>query len=502
MQSSSLLILLLLPILGAVLVATLPSKNTQLIRNVSIAVSAVTLLYSVYLLGWGDVTPEPSGLWQSYSHDWKTRMGTTFALGVDGFSYPMVMLTTLLVWVAIMASKSIVSKPKGYYLLMLVLETAILGVFMARDWALFYVFWEATLIPLFFLIDRWGGAGRQTAALNFFLYTMGGSVFMLLSLLVLFDATGGESFSFEAIAKGAKHLDHSHQVLIFLGLLLGFGVKMPIFPLHGWLPLAHVEAPSPVSILLSGILLKMGAYGLIRAIGMLPSAAHSLQLLLVVLALIAITYGGLLAWRQSDMKKMIAYSSVSHMGVVLLGISTLNATGMTGAVYQMVAHGFVAGATFMLIGLLYERTHTKDINDYGSLIHVTPRFAFFIVIAFIAGVGLPGSAGFVAELHVLIGGFQRWGWPLVVLSFGILISATYGVRTVKRLFTGSEKAEMKHVQDMRPTEVLAASILVFAIFAFGFYPDPLLTIITPSINDFLQHISTAIAGAAHSTTGV
>jgi len=287
-SSSSLLYLLLLPFIGAIVVAILPTKRVKLIRNVAIWISAITMFYAIYLIGWGDVNPQASGLWQSYYHDWNTRMGTSFALGVDGFSYPMVLLTTLLVWVAVMSSKSITSHPKGYYFLMLVLEAAIMGVFMARDWALFYVFWEATLIPLFFLIDRWGGKGRQTAALNFFLYTMGGSVFMLLSLLVLFDATGGKSFSFEAIAEGAKHLDHSQQVLIFLGLLIGFGVKMPIFPLHGWLPLAHVEAPSPVSILLSGILLKMGAYGLIRATGMLPHAAESLQLLLVILALIAI----------------------------------------------------------------------------------------------------------------------------------------------------------------------------------------------------------------------
>lgn len=416
-------------------------------------------------------------------------MGTSFSLGVDGFSYPMVMLTTLLIWIAVLASKSINHHPKGYYLLMLVLASAIMGVFMARDWALFYVFWEATLIPLFFLIDRWGGQGRQTAALNFVLYTMGGSVFMLLSLLVLFDATGGQSFSFEAISEGAKHLKASDQVLIFMGLLIGFGVKMPIFPLHGWLPLAHVEAPSPVSILLSGILLKMGAYGLIRAAAMLPDAAHTLQPLLVVLALIAISYGSLLAWKQSDLKKMIAYSSVAHMGVVLLGISTLNTLGMTGAVYQMVAHGLVAGASFMLIGLLYERTHTKDVNDYGSLIHVTPRFAFFTIFAFIAGVGLPGTAGFVAELHVMIGSFQHWGWIMVVLSLGIIVSATYSVRTIKRLFTGPAKESMKDIEDLRPTEVLAAAVLMVGVLVLGLYPSLVLDLISPAVHDFIQQVS-------------
>lgn len=488
-MSTSLLILLLLPLVGAALILTFSNNKPNVIHSIAIITSTITLLYSIYLISLGDVNPVEHGLWQTYHHTWNTRMGTSFSLGVDGFSYPMVMLTALLVWVAVLASKSINHHPKGYYLLMLLLESAILGVFMARDWALFYVFWEATLIPLFFLIDRWGGAGRQSASLNFVLYTMGGSVFMLLSLLVLFDATGGKSFSFEAIAEGAKHLSSSEQILIFLGLLIGFGVKMPIFPLHGWLPLAHVEAPSPVSILLSGILLKMGAYGLIRAVAMLPNAALALSPLLVILAIIAISYGGLLAWRQSDMKKMIAYSSVAHMGVVLLGISTLNVSGMTGAVYQMVAHGFVAGASFMLIGLLYERTHTKNINDYGSLLNVTPRFAFFIIIAFIAGIGLPGTAGFIAELHVLIGGFKHWGWIMIALTFGIIVTATYSIRTIKRLFTGSPRQSMMDIEDLKPVEVVAASVLVAGILIFGFYPAPILDLITPAVNDFVDSVN-------------
>ncbi len=491
MQSLSLLLLLLFPLGGAILIAFLSNNKPKLIRNIAIITSSITLLFSAAILFQDSVSTTHSGLWLSYTHAWNTRMGTSFSLGVDGFSYPMVLLTTVLSWVAVLSSKSINHHTKGYYLLMLVLTSAIMGVFMARDWALFYIFWEATLIPLFFLIDRWGGANKQTASLNFVLYTMGGSVFMLLSLLVLFDATGGKSFSFDAIAEGAKHLSNSEQVFIFIGLLIGFGVKMPIFPLHGWLPLAHVEAPSPVSILLSGILLKMGAYGLIRATGMLPEAAYSLLPLLVTLAVIAIVYGGMLAWRQSDMKKMIAYSSVSHMGVVLLGISTLNVSGMTGAVYQMVAHGLAAGMLFMLIGLLYERTHTKDINDYGSLIGITPRFAFFIVFAFIAGVGLPGTAGFVAEIHVLIGTFNHWGWIAFVLSVGVIVSATFGVRTIKRLFTGPSKDSMQGVEDLRMTEVFVAVVLVSGILFFGFYPSPLLNMISPTITEFVTEIQVA-----------
>lgn len=488
MLSLSLPILLFLPFIGALCIAILPSAKPLLIRYVAIAISSFVFLLSVYLLIWGGISTGDNGHWVHYFHDWDKRLGTSFALGADAVSYSMVILSTLLVWVAVLASTGIKQSFKAYYLLLLILEGAMIGVFMARDWALFYVFWEATLIPLFFLIDRWGGKGRQTASLNFFLYTMGGSVFMLLSFLLLFDATPSHSFAFTEIAKGAAGLSPSKQILIFLGLLIGFGVKMPIFPLHGWLPLAHVEAPSPVSILLSGILLKMGAYGVIQAVIMLPVAAASLKNLLMALALIAMVYGGVLAWRQSDMKKMIAYSSVSHLGVVLLGISALNINGFTGAAYQMIAHGFVAGALFLLIGLLYERTHSRDINDYGSLLKVTPRFAFFIIIAFIAGVGLPGSAGFIAELHVMIGGFERWHWLMAFLSLGVLVTAAYGVRTVKRLFTGPAKAHMKDVPDLRPIELLAASVLIIAIILFGFYPDLILDLIRPDIEAIINPI--------------
>jgi NADH-quinone oxidoreductase subunit M len=492
MSLHSLIVLLLLPLIGATIILFISGKKTALIRSTAIFYSTATLLFTLYLILWGDVTPKPDGLWLGFSQEWNARLGTSFSLGVDGFSYPMVILTALLVWVAILASSSIKKEPKGYYLLMLVLEAAVLGVFMARDWGLFYLFWEATLIPLFFLIDRWGGKGRQTASLNFFLYTMGGSVFMLLSLLLLFDATPNHSFAFADIAAGAAKLSAAQQVWIFLGLLLGFGVKMPIFPLHGWLPLAHVEAPGPVSILLSGILLKMGAYGLILSVGILPKAAILFQTPLMILGLIAITYGALLAWRQSDMKKMIAYSSVGHMGVVLLGISTLNVTGMTGAVYQMFAHGLVAAALFMLIALLYERTGTKNINDYGSLLKTTPRFAFFIVIAFVAGTGLPGTAGFIAELHVMIGSFEAWGWVVIFLLFSVMVSATYGVRTVKRLFTGPNKKAMETIEDLRPVEVLAATVLTTGIIVFGFYPAPFLDLITPSVTHFIDAIKPAL----------
>ena len=474
-----LLVLLILPLLGSALLALLPDRNPKLIRSIAIAFAGAALVLSWGLISQFDLTT--ADLQFSLIVPWNPRLGTSFALGIDGFSFPMVLLATLLCFLAILASAGIRERVKGYYMVMLVLESAMLGVFMAQDWSLFYLFWEFTLIPLFFLIDRWGGRRKHQASLNFVLYTMGGSVFMLISLLVVFDAIPGHSFYMKDVASGALELPRDTQVLIFLGFLVGFGVKMPIFPLHGWLPLAHVEAPSPVSILLSGVLLKMGSYGLIRAATMLPEAVRALQDLLAGLALFSLIYGGLLAWRQTDMKAMIAYSSVSHMGIVLLGIATMNVAGLSGAMMQMVAHGLVAGALFLLIGLLYERTGTRDINHYSSLIQVTPRFAFFTSLALLAGMAIPGTAGFIAELHAMIGTFERWGWVALLVSIGMLISAAYAVRTIGRLFTGPVRPDMRDVQDLRKTEMAAAGILSLGIVAIGVAPGELLAMMSASV---------------------
>ncbi len=472
-------IMLLLPVIGALLVALLPGTAQRAIRAVAILSALITLGFACSLLSHFD--PSLATVQFFETHRWNPRLGSSFSLGVDGFSFPMVLLATLLTLVALLASASIRKRAKGYYLLVLLLEAAMLGVFMARDWSLFYVFWELTLIPLFFLIDRWGGANRQRAALNFVLYTMGGSVFMLITLLMLYDVAPGHTFDMSAMAEGARSLSGPAQVWLFLGFLIGFGVKMPVFPLHGWLPLAHVEAPSPVSILLSGVLLKMGSYGLLRAAETLPGAVTLLQGFLAALALASLLYGGVLAWRQHDLKAMIAYSSVSHMGVVLLGIAALNAAGLTGAVMQMVAHGLVAGALFLLIGLLYERTHTRDITDYASLVRVMPRFAFFTVLAFVAAVGFPGTAGFIAELHALVGGLERFGAWVAILSLGVLVSAAYSVRTVGRLFTGPVSERMRHVPDLTRTEFAAAAVLSTGIVVLGLFPAPALALVSGSV---------------------
>ena len=461
-------LLLSLPMLGALALFGVPRERPVWVRRVALGAGTGTMLVAWSLLT--RFEPRQAGLQLVEHLDWSPRLGMAYYLAVDGISLPMLLLATLLCWVALVASRSIKERARGYYQAMLALESALLGVFLAQDWSLFYLFWELTLIPLFFLIDRWGGPQRQGAALNFVLYTMGGSVFMLLGLLVLFDAAGIHSFGMPQLAAQGAQLPRGTQILVFLGLLVGFGVKLPLFPIHGWLPLAHVQAPSPVSILLSGILLKMGAYGLLRAVQTLPVAALALQDMLGTLALVSLLYGGLLAWRQTDLKAMIAYSSVSHMGVVMLGISSLNLAGLTGALWQMIAHGLVAAALFLLIGLLYERTHTRQLGDYGNLTPIAPRFAAFAALAFITAIGLPGTAGFVAELHTLVGGFQAWGWGVLPLSIGVVVGAAYAIRALGQLCTGPAPAHVQGLTDMGTSETWAAAILIGGSLVLGLLP--------------------------------
>jgi len=468
--------LVFMPVVGALVVAVLPARRAVWLWQAAMLFVLSALGYSLWLAAQFD--PAGPAVQMFESRAWNVRLGSYFALGVDGISLAMLLLTSVLSLIAVLVSRRMEAGARLYFTLVLLLESAIFGVFTARDWSLFYVFWEATLLPLFFLIDRLGGPNRQRAALNFFLYTLGGSVLMLVALLFLYDAAPGHSFAMADMAAGGRGLPLSTQLLIFAGLFIGFGVKMPVFPMHGWLPLAHVEAPSPVSILLSGILLKMGAYGLIRAAETLPAALLAAQDWLAVLAFASLLYGGVLAWRQQDLKAMVAYSSISHMGIVLLGIATLNLTGLTGAVMQMVAHGLTAGLLFLIVGLLYQRTHSRDLADYGSLLGRAPRFAFFAAFALLAAIGLPGSAGFIAELHALIGGFGKWGGWILIVCLGMLIGAAYSLRVITRLCGSGERMA---ITDMSRTEAAAAGILALSIVGLGLWPAPLIDLVAGSV---------------------
>jgi NADH-quinone oxidoreductase subunit M len=480
-------VLLWTPAVGALIITFIPGQHNRLIRWVANVFTTVAFLISCCLIAVYD--QHNAGLQFNEFFILNPKLGSAYALGVDGLSAPLLVLATLLTSVALLASFSLTKGIKGYHICILMLEFGMLGVFLSQDWSIFYIFWELSLTPLFFLIDRWGGKRRHAASLNFVLYTMGGSVFMLLSVIAIYQYVPGHDSLMTDMSLAAQHMPKHQQVLALLGFLIGFGVKLPIFPLHGWLPLAHVEAPSPISILLSGILLKMGAYGLIRTVTMLPEAAHALQPLLAFLALFGMIYGGLLAWRQTDLKAMVAYSSVSHMGIVLLGISALNETGLKGAVLQMTAHGLIAAAMFLLVGLLYERTHTRNIQDYSSLVQVMPRFAVFMTLTLFAAMGLPGSVGFIAELHTLIGGFQQWGWLMVFFSLSILVSAAYAIRTITLLFTGPVRPQLQHIKDLQSYELLAAGILVSGILLFGLLPTPLIELSAATIAQLHQQQS-------------
>lgn len=473
--------LLLTPVLGILILALIPSKNTNQIRFTANLIALLAFLLSFWLVLNYD---RSDGQIQFYEYFvFNPKLNTALALGVDGLSLPMVVLAALLTVIALLASFNIARNIKSYYVSILLLELGMLGVFLSQDWSLFYIFWELTLAPLFLLIDRWGGTRRHIASLNFVLYTMGGSIFMLISLLAIsqyMPPHGGTLMS--AMTVAAQSMPRDEQIWVLIGFLIGFGVKMPIFPLHGWLPLAHVQAPSPVSILLSGILLKMGAYGMIRVIVMLPEATQMLQTLLITLALIGMIYGGVLAWRQTDMKAMVAYSSVSHMGIILLDIATMNKTGLIGAVLQMTAHGLVAGAMFLLVGLLYERTHTRNILDYSSLVRVMPRFALFMTITLFAAMGLPGTVGFIAELHAIVGGFQQWGNLMILLGVSIMIGTAYAMRTIGMLFTGPVKPQMRNIEDLKLYELIAAGFLVVLIVMFGLWPAPLIDLSMATMN--------------------
>ena len=473
--------LIFLPVAGALVVAVFPVRRALLLWQIAMFFALAALGYSLWLATHFD--PAGPAIQMFESRAWNARLGSYFALGVDGISLAMLLLTALLTLIAVLVSRRMEAGARLYFTLVLLLESAIFGVFTARDWSLFYVFWEATLLPLFFLIDRLGGPNRQRAALNFFLYTLGGSVFMLVALLFLYDAAPGHSFAMADMAEGGRSLPLQTQLLIFAGFFIGFGVKMPVFPLHGWLPLAHVEAPSPVSILLSGVLLKMGAYGLIRAAETLPAALLAAQDWLALLAFISLLYGGILAWRQQDLKAMVAYSSISHMGIVLLGIATLNVTGLTGAVMQMVAHGLTAGLLFLIVGLLYQRTHSRDLADYGSLLGKAPRFAFFAAFALLAAIGLPGSAGFIAELHALVGGFGRWGGWILIVCLGMLIAAAYSLRVIGRLCLPGAPMQLA---DMTRTESAAAALLALSILTLGLWPTPLLDLVAGSVRQLAR----------------
>ncbi len=474
------------PLLGAMAILFVPKDQTQLIRNIALVCSFISFALSCFLLTNFDLTT--GGLQFAERLQWVPEMGMSYSLAVDGLSLSMILLTTLITLGCLIASSSLTDGVKAYFSWFMLLETAVLGVFAAQDWFLFYMFWEITLVPMFFLIGVWGGERRGPASLSFFLYTLGGSIFMLLGIIAAYVNSPSQSFDMTVLMQSNASWSVELQALIFFGFFLGMAVKIPAFPLHGWLPLAHVEAPVPVSMFLSAILLKMGAYGLFRTGVLLPLGLQWFLPLLFTLGMINIVYGALMAWRQTDLKAMIAYSSISHMGFVLIGIAALTITGFTGAVMQMVTHGIITAALFFLIGVLYEQAHTRDVNEFGGLSRQIPRFGVLMSIALLASMGLPGLAGFISEFHVILGAFEHWGLYVAIASVGILITAAYSLRTIGYMFTGALDTRWNHLQDISGLQLMVGAVLVFLMIAIGIFPSSALNIVNPTVIQMIHLI--------------
>ncbi|CAN5538674.1 NADH-quinone oxidoreductase subunit M [soil metagenome] len=471
-------VVIFLPLAGALLVGFIPKDNIGLLRAGTLLVTGATFLLSLGILMRFD--PGVAGFQMRTSAQWVPEWGISYITGVDGISLWMILLTTFLVPLSVLASWSVTTRAKPYFIFMLALETGLLGVFAALDLFLFYIFWEASLVPMYFLIGMWGYGRRIYAAMKFFLFTLAGSLLMLVGIVFLYFAAREPTFDYSALL--GTPLTIGTQRLLFLAFLASFAVKVPLVPLHTWLPDAHTEAPTAGSVLLAAVLLKLGAYGLIRfAIPLFPDAARDFVPLIVALSIIGIIYGALVAIVQKDLKRLIAYSSVAHLGFVVLGLFVGTIQGMSGGILQMVNHGLSTGALFMLVGLLYDRRHTRLIDDFGGLAKSVPVMAGVFLFVALSSLGLPGLNGFVGEFLVLLGTFLAYRWWVVPAAFGIILAAIYLLWAYQRVFQGEPVLEAnRDLPDLRAREIVMLAPVLALIVFIGVYPKPFLDRIEPS----------------------
>ena len=532
MQEIQLSLLIFIPLLAALVGLFIPARNTGSFRYLSALANALQILVTISIL----TSFRSDGGLQFVEHkpwitidlgDWGT-LKAAYYLGLDGLSLPLVALSSVVLLIATIASWNVKRQPKGYFLLLLLLNAAILGSFTALDFLLFYLFFEFMLLPMFFLIALWGGPRREYASIKFFLYTLVGSIFILVAMISLYisvqepDGSGNVVHSFNIInMRDFSHylpggiLDPGSARMIglfdarqwcFLLLFLGFGIKLPMVPVHTWLPDAHVEASTPVSVLLAALLLKIGGYGLLRiAFPLFPDAAVHFGSFVGWVGVISIIYGGLNAMSSKDLKSMIAYSSVSHMGFVLIGMASITPEGVSGSIYQMFSHGILSAMLFLLAGVIYDRTHDRAIEHYSGLYKKMPVYSTFVLIAFFASMGLPGFAGFIGEILVFLGAFKSngAGGPLheslaIVSTVGLVVSAVYFLWTLQRMFFGpffvKGKIHADELIDLRPHEYAVLLPLALGAVIFGIIPQPILTVVEPFAKEFTTFILNA--GAA------
>ncbi len=487
-----------LPALIAALIILLPKGLDRAAKWVAFLGSCVIFIISLHLVYHFDAST--AGMQFEESREWiKTAaFKINHHLGIDGISLFLVVLTTFLTPLAILASwQSVNRRIKSYLICLLTLETGMIGVFCALDLVVFYVFWEVMLIPMYFLIGVWGGERRIYAAVKFILYTMVGSLLMLLAIIYLYFAHGGTSFDLmeitRSLSSGAVLLTAREEFWLFMAFLLAFAIKVPMFPFHTWLPDAHVEAPTAGSVILAGVLLKMGTYGLLRfCLPLFPEAAINAAPYISVLAVIGIIYGALVAMVQPDLKKLVAYSSVSHMGLVVLGIFAFNMQGMQGATVQMLNHGLSTGALFLLVGMIYDRRHTRQIADFGGLAHVSPVYAAAFLVVTLSSIGLPGLNGFVGEVLVLMGSFASSKVFGSLAALGMILGAVYMLWMYQRVFLGKlENPDNKSVKDIGIREKLILLPIVLVMLWIGVYSGPFLSRMEASIQQVQDRIDKA-----------
>ncbi|MEW6741034.1 MAG: NADH-quinone oxidoreductase subunit M [Nitrospirota bacterium] len=477
-----------LPIFGALWILLIKRSSETFIKWTALIISLVTFILSIPLFSSFDKTTAKMQFTET--HDWVQSWGIKYALGVDGISVLFVLLSTLLTILCVTVSwKSIKEKTKEFYAALLLIEGSMIGVFCSLDLFLFYIFWEAMLIPMYLLIGVWGGPNRVYAAIKFFLYTLVGSVLMLVGIIVLYINTGK---SFDILQMMTMDYPYNMQLILFWAFFAAFAVKVPMWPVHTWLPDAHTEAPTAGSVILAGILIKMGAYGFLRfSMPLFPEATKAMAPAMMILSVIAIIYGGIICLGQTDLKRLIAYSSVSHMGFVTLGIFALNVQGIQGGILQMINHGIVTGALFLCVGIIYDRTHTRQIADYGGTATVMPIYSAFFMVFTLASVGLPGTNGFIGEFLIILGGFTASKALGVLAATGIIIGAAYMLWLYQRVFFMETNPKIQGHPDMDMREIMTIVPLIILVLWIGIYPNTFLSFMDASVQNLIERLNTA-----------